>query len=443
MAAIDYIQQSWNKFRNNLLLRRLLTVLSLDVLVKASAFILLPVYLRLMTQDQYGIFNYIISIVYSFSVFLNLGLYISQSKLYHDYTEPAERGRLLYAINVLLVTGLLVIVVPVYLLGLDYKAVSFLFKNAIDYPRYRWWILCMSIVALFAFMLTNYFYTSENIRDIRKYSLWRMIGINVVSVGALFLFRKQDAVLVRFIVISVVECLLLIIFYPVYLRKIVAKVDQRIFGLALRIGLPFMLSSVFNFVITFGDKFFLEKYAPVAKLSVYYLAFSCSSVITILSNSLQNVWLPLFFQEKDLAKNIQRTKKIVKRLLLALLGISVAITAAVIVFLYFGVIPKNYNEIIYLLPVFLASQIILCVALLYSNYLTYFNKTPMVLWAGLFVSLLSVGLNMVLVPLYKVYGAAGTALVSNTCYLLIYFGAIRYYSKKHLDSMETKSLLNQ
>src|SRR5690242_14201543 len=115
-----------------MLLRRLLTVLSLDILVKASAVILLPLYLRLMQQEGYGVFNYILSIVYSFATVLNLGLYVPQSKIYHDYHDAASKGKLLFNINVLMAAGLLVIIVPAYLFKLDYAAIHFLFKNAVD-----------------------------------------------------------------------------------------------------------------------------------------------------------------------------------------------------------------------------------------------------------------------------------------------------------------------
>src|ERR1700743_1164094 len=95
----------WKRLKEDGPQRRLLTVLSLDIFVKASAVVLLPVYLRLMTQDEYGLFNYILSIIYAVAMLLNLGLYITRSKLYHDYPAPHERERLIASIHILLVGG--------------------------------------------------------------------------------------------------------------------------------------------------------------------------------------------------------------------------------------------------------------------------------------------------------------------------------------------------
>jgi O-antigen/teichoic acid export membrane protein len=434
MAVINLLTTQWTKLRNNLLLRRLLTVLSLDILVKASAIILLPIYLRLMTQDDYGVFNYILSITYAFSILLNLGLYIPQSKLSHDYSDPTEKGKLYYSINMLLFGSCLFLVAPIYIFRLDYYAVSILFKNAIHYDRYRLWVLLLTLTSLFAYMLTNYFYTVEMIDMIKKYSFSRVIGINVISILALYFLKKRDAIVIRFISIGVVEGLLLIIFYRHYIRKWVTSLDKRLAIKCLKLGLPVMLSNVFNIIINFGDKFFLEKNVSYKTLSIYYLGFSCASVISLLSNSLQNVWLPLFFKEKDLLRNLAKTRKMVLRLVWILTGLSLVILLAVIVCLRLSIIPGNYGPIVYVLPLLLAGQIVICLALLYSNYLIYFEKTSLILWSGLAVSAVSTLLNMLLIPKWQIYGAATTLLVANSCYLVIYYFIIKYYKERHLLS---------
>jgi O-antigen/teichoic acid export membrane protein len=383
-----------------------------------------------MSQEQYGSFNYILSIVYSFSLVLNLGLYIPQSKLYHDYADPERRGKLLYNINVILFIGLAVLVLPVYIFGLDYHAVRFLFRNSIQYDQYRSWILIMSIVALLAYMLNNYLYTAEKISVIKRYSLLRVAGINTISILALYLFRQGDAVKIRLVTISMVEFLLLLYFYSGYIRVMIPEFNGYLIKRCLKIALPIMVSAIFNIIINFGDKFFLEKYVDYKQLSIYYLAFSCVSVIAILSNSLQNVWLPIFFKEKDLKKNINKTNKMVLRLVGILVLLSIVILFSVVIFLDLKIIPASYSEVVYVLPMLLIGQIVICLALLYGNYLTYFEKTSIVLWAGLLIAGISVGLNITLIPLWKIYGAATTSLVSNICYLIIYYFVIQYYKKR-------------
>jgi O-antigen/teichoic acid export membrane protein len=421
----------WQRFKNNLLLRRLLTVLSLDVLVKASAFILMPLYLRLMTQAEYGIFNYILSIVYCYSVLLNLGLYVPQSKLFHDFADKKEKGKLIYNINLLILGGILLLVVPVYCFGLDFHLVKLLFTNTVDYPRYRWLILLMTLTALLAYMLTNFFYTAERIDLIKQFNLMRVIGINVISLAALYFLKKRDSIQVRFIAIGFVEGGLILTYYIHCIRVMQPKIDKKIMLRSLKLGLPIMFNTFSAIVINYGDKFFLEKYSGYNQLSVYYLAFSFSSIISLISLSLQNVWLPLFFKEKDLQRNMYKTRKMMIRLTVGIIALSCAIMVALVVFLWLRIVPPNYHETLYVLPIMLISQILACLALQYSNYLFYFEKTVFVLFAGIAIAVVDTLMNMYFVARFSIYGAAFTLLVSNVLFLTIYYWFYSYYRKKH------------
>ena len=83
-----------------------------------------------------------------------------------------------------------------------------------------------------------------------------------------------------------------------------------------------------------------------------------------------------------------------------------------------------------MLPILLIAQVVVSLAIFYSNYLIYFEKTALILWAGLGISILSVVLNLLLIPNLKSYGAAITLLISNGCYLIIYYAAFRHYKIK-------------
>jgi O-antigen/teichoic acid export membrane protein len=385
-----------------------------------------------MTQNEYGVYNYILSIVYSFSVFLNLGLFIPQSKLYHDFADPKERGFLFYNINVLLLLGIVVVVIPIYLLKFDFTIVAFLFKNPIRYGQYRIWMLLMTISSLFAYMLSNFLYTSERISVMNRYSLSRVVFVNLLSILILFVMQKQDAIAVRLAVTTAVELILLLVFYIFYIKQMSIGINLPLIRKCLRMGLPIMISSVFGMVINFGDKFFLEKNVNYQQLSIYYVAISFASIISLLSNALQNVWLPIFFKEKNLKENIRKTNKMIYRLVWILAGISVAIFLLVIVCIGINFIPRTYMQVISVLPILLAGQIIVCIALLYSNYFTYFEKTSVIFWTGLGISMLSIGLNMLIIPRWHIYGAATTILISNSCYLVIYYIFIQFFKRRHL-----------
>ena len=81
------------RYRNNDFARKLVTVMGFDLLAKASGFLLIPVYLRLMTQEEYGAYNFLVSIIQMLGLLLTLGLYIPQVKLYHSLPSKKEMNQ--------------------------------------------------------------------------------------------------------------------------------------------------------------------------------------------------------------------------------------------------------------------------------------------------------------------------------------------------------------
>src|SRR6188768_2676173 len=106
MNFVSNVKARIERYKKSILFNMLLTVLSIDILVKVSGIVLLPVYLLLMTQEEYGLYGYLLSIILTFSIILNFGLYIPLSKFYHDYQDTEKRGKLLFTISLLLVTML-------------------------------------------------------------------------------------------------------------------------------------------------------------------------------------------------------------------------------------------------------------------------------------------------------------------------------------------------
>jgi len=427
------IVKSWiGQYKENLLFNRLLAVLGIDILVKLSGIILLPLYLRLMTQEEYGLYGYLLSIILTFSGVLNFGLYIPLSKYYHDYEDARDKGRLLFTIFCLLGIVIAIVVLPIYYFGWDYHFVKILFKNSIDYASYRGPVLLAVLVSVLNFMLTSFFFTSEKISHLKKYNIFRIICINVFTVLFLYLLSGKDSVRTRLESTYVVELILFLIFSYYYAKELETKFSRKMAYTSLRLALPVMVSAVFGIVINFSDKFFLEKYGSFKNMSYYYLAVSCASVIPMLFASFQNAWLPLFLKEKDIQKNISKTNKLLVRLFLVFLVLSIGILIFLKILLQFGIIPGKYLQTIYVLPILLVSQIISALVPLYSNYLVYFEKTHIASITGLIISCISIGLSLALIPKYGVYGAALVSCVSNACYFAIYFFIVRAYTRKKL-----------
>jgi O-antigen/teichoic acid export membrane protein len=411
-------------YKNNLVINRLAKVFSVDVLVKASGFLLLPVYLRLMSQQEYGLYSYLISIVNTFALLLNFGLYIAQSKIYQDLPTIEHKGRFIYTLQLLLMVLLVPTLILVYSFKLDYSLFSILFNTPIDYKGYRFFILLAVVVSIYSFMLSNFFLTSEKIRHIQKYNFIRLIAINVLSIAMLSLLHN-DAVKTRFFYTYSVEFVLAVVFYYFYIKDMRRGFERPLALKAMRLGFPIMAVSVCDLVINFGDKFFIEKYVGISSLSIYYLAFSAASILPFFFSTLQNVWLPIFLKEKDLDENIRKTKKMMKQVALIFLLLSVGILVVMKACLLLHLIDKKYNDAMLLLPIVLLSQSISAITHLIINYMVYFEKTYLSSVVSASLGCMSIVLNFLFIRPYGIYGAAFSLLAINVVQIIVYYLIVR------------------
>lgn len=421
----------FQQYKDNVILNRFAKVFSVDVLVKASGFILLPVYLKLMTQQEYGLYSYLISIISTFSVFLNFGLYIAQSKLYQDL-EHKEKGRLLFTIHITLSLALLPLLLIIYGFKLDYVLLNFLFKNPINYSLYRFPILIAVVTSVYSFMLSNYFLTSERIRYIQRFNFLRLLLVNGLVLLILFFF-KGDAVGIRLKYSYMVELSITAVFFYFYIKAMSPSFDRQLAFKSLKLGLPIMASALCDIVINFGDKFFLEKYVGFKELSIYYLAFSGASVIPFFFSTLQNVWLPIFLKEKNLSENLRKTKKMIKQVSILLLLLCIGILVFVKLVLWINLIDnQKYSAVLRLLPIMLLSQAISALTHLLINYVVYFEQTYFTSLISVCFGCISLVCNLLFIRTYGMYGAAFSLLGINVLQFGVYYLLLKWNVRKRL-----------
>jgi O-antigen/teichoic acid export membrane protein len=419
IREISLLREYIGKYRKSAGLGRMLTVLSMDVLARLSNIILLPVYLRLMSQEEYGWYNYLLSIISTFALIFNFGLYVSQTKYYSDSHQSERRKTVLFNVILTLTLLLAVVVSVIYAFGLDYKLIHVLVKADIGYPRFRWSLLLAVIVSVYIIMLSNYFVTSEKIARFRQYNLYRLVFVNAIVIACLYLLHG-DRIHIRLEYTYLIEMLILLGFSVYYVREMKPRVDKEIIRSSLRLGLPYMLSAIWGLVSNYSDKYFLEKYGTAKDLSYYYLAFSIANVLYMVCMAVQNSWLPTFLREKDLHANIRMTKKMLTRLTAALLVLAAMLTLGLYLAIKWKIIAAKYAPALPVLPFLLIAQILNGLVLLTSNYMIYFEKTHWALFIGIPTSIIGLAMSYFLVPRWGTTGAVTAYLSVQMAYLILY-----------------------
>ncbi|MGE5435678.1 MAG: lipopolysaccharide biosynthesis protein [Syntrophothermus sp.] len=411
-------------YKDSIVLKRFTKVFTLDVLVRASNFILLPVYLKLMSKEEFGLYTYLYSFLSLFSLIMNFGLYLAVSKLYHDYKEH-ERKSLVFTINILLLFLLMVVLLPIYLTGADYYFIRVLLTHPFNYDIYRNYLFFSLIIAVLSFMMTNFFIASENIKYLQIFNFLKLVLVHGVVIYLLYTIN-DNSIKIRFQYAYLIEGLIILLFMFFYVKNMAVDFKIEYAKKALKIGLPSMFIFIFGLVYNLSDKFILEKYGTYSDMAIYNLGFTLASIISVVFNSFQSVYLPFFFKEKDLIKSFSRTKNILAKMSILFSLLSILIYIGIYFAIMLNLIDKEkYSEVLFILPILLASQIVQSAVLLFSNYVVYFEIVYVGTVIIAILSAVNLGLNLLLIPKYNYVGAAVSTLIITSLSLLFYYSYIK------------------
>ncbi len=403
----------------HIIIRRFTQLFAVDVIVKLIGFILLPVYLRLMSQTEYGVFGYFLGIVGTFNSFFNLGLYVSQSKLFFDY-KGEERKSFLFTMNVLLYVYILTAFIFIYFFRLDYMLIKILFSHPIQYDSYRASLFIGILMNIMISMLFNFLMTSEKIRIAQVYGLIRIVVENAVILTLLAVL-PGDKALIRINTFFIMELILAMGFSFFYFREMRPPFNFKMAGRALKIGLPIAAGGVIGIFYNFSDRFILEKVTHFADMAIYNLGTTIAGLVGMVFSTFHNIWLPLFYKEKDLKTNYRKSNKAVLMLIGALAVLGCGLWIVTFLLLRFSIIKSEYRQVLFLLPILLTGQVVQSVTFLYNNFMTYFEKSYIGTAMGIVASFIMLGFNLLLIPRWKIFGAGFSLVITSAACLTIYF----------------------
>lgn len=384
-------------------LQRYAWVFILDFFSKCFGYLLLPMYLTYMTQQQFGTYTYLFYIITAASNVFNLGFGTSTSKLFNVYQE--NRGSYLYSINVFIFSFLGVVLALCLLTGLD----SLIMKHLVDdvdfqYKNYRLSFLFYITYLVVYGQISVYYQFTNQIKKFQWVNLVRILVMNLVAVYFIKSALVDKTASTR---LDIEVILSWIIFIPLcyrYIKQFKVKFDWSPVKRSLIIGLPIIAASLASVIYTVSDKYFLQKNESIEVLAVYNLALFLTTPLGFMLTTFNLVWLPVFFREKSLEFNFKRTIFIFK--LLGALLISGALIIGIIVFMLvkFNGIPASYSDALKLFPFVVISVIIEAFCQLLNNFIIILERTLFTLVLTLLVGVMMYFLSRWLVPVHGING---------------------------------------
>ena len=386
-----------------------------NVLIRSVSVITAPIFTRLLTPADYGLFNNFFSwqniLACVFGLCLNYSIGRAKIDFKDDFNGFISSIQTLSAI-----TGFLLLVLALPFIGL-LSAFMEIDKG-----------LLISLLVMLIFS-PSISYLQSKYRFEYRYkenvliAIINTVGTVVISIILILLSDAENRYIGR-ILGSVIPIFILGIFAFIFLYiKGRTGINTQYWRYALRISLPMIPHGLAMVLLAQIDRIMLLKMADETAAGLYSFGYSYALIISVFTNAIMNAWQPWLYDNVSVGNYdaIKRSNKMLNTLGFVLMTAFIIMGPEVIMLL--GT-PAFYEAKWMVAPV-----VTVCYFQFIYSYFSlmeiYCKRTELIAIGSIGAALLKIVLNLYAIPRYGYVGAAYTTMVSYAVLMLYHWVIFR------------------
>ena len=388
-----------------------------NIIIAAVGYLLLPIYLRLMTQEEFGEFSFIISVMSSFSLILSLSLYVPFIRNYcADETDDLMRSNLVSTVFNSLFIWLIIIDLFLLLAKPLIIDIYIGFFNISNFANEKYYLVLLSLntggILLYCYSLLM---AKKNTRAIITFTLSRFIFVSASSlIFIYFNFLGQESVINRLFGVFIAELLVTLAYLFIYvIPNISLRINLLLLKDQFKIALPLIPSGLIGLITVAFDRGLITEHHGLKELANYNLAMMALVPMHMVMTATQVAWAPHLFSIKDPKSAMRQTIKTMKIAFLLMIISAPLLSLAIYLALIYNFIGAEYSVVPKIIIYASIGVIALVLLQLNNNMFVYLKKTKYQFGIGLMILIINLSVNILLIPNYSFYGAAVAAGLAN------------------------------
>lgn len=396
---------------------------SLPVQVKASFWFLIcsfiqrglsvittPIFTRLLSTSEYGLFSVFSSWKGIVAIFVTLSL---SAGVYTQGLIKFSDNRDVFSSSLQgLTTTLVVLWVSIYLIN----------------PGF--WNKCFSLstiqmFALFAVIWSSaaFAFWSAEQRVYYKYKalviISLLLSILKPALGIVLVINADDKVTARILGIVIIDFIAGAGFYTSQMHRGKVFYNKTFWKYALHFNIPLIPHYLSQTVLNSADRIMIERMVGASEAGIYSLAYSISSIMVFFNSALMDTISPWFYQRIK-EKDYKGIPSIAYSTLIGIAAVNILLIAfapeAVKIFA-----PEEYYSAIWIIPPVAMSVYFMYSYDLFAKYAFYYEKTFLIMLGSVIGALLNVVLNYIFIGRYGYQAAAYTTLFCYIVYAVVHY----------------------
>ena len=387
-----------------------------NILVKGSNIITIPLFTRLLTQEEFGEYNNFVSWSLILTIIATLNLDSTVSRARHDFEEDfkgyCKSIIVLGIVNTFFVFCFLIFLLPLFEQKMEMKYIFLMFAGIIFTP------------------IINIFLYVERL----KYNYRMVVIISTLQVilnillSFLLILIMEDSLLARIIGVQLSTIIIGIGLLVTVLKDAKkCKIATKYWKYAIRISIPYIPHLLSLNVLNSIDRIMITEYCGAAYTALYSIAYTCGVGIRLVTSAINVAFEPWMTEKMHQGKYSEVEKQTSNYLLLPILITVIVVLVAPEILLVLG--GKAYLDAeSIMLPITLGAfyQFIYT---MYVNVEQYEKKTVKMAIASVSVAVVNYVLNYYFIPLYGYQAAAYTTLFSYFLLMVIHYLIVKSIGK--------------
>ena len=371
---------------------------------KVGAFLLLPVYVRFLTQAEFGTLAIVSSLSGVLGILYRLGLDGSLMRLHFDLSA-GERHRLYGSVLVFTLAAaatlsILAVVMLGPLFGFLFPAVPFVPLGILG--------IAIALAAAAQFVPATLFRATGQAGRFVLYNFGGFLLVSVLTVILVVAGFGVGGVLTAQLIGAV---LLFAVAVIVVARLGAIRLDSGIIREALQVGLPLVPHAISGWALRLSDRWLiplliaLPQVQALAAVGAYSLGYQLGYVVSLVVTSVNAAWSPWFFRfgREDWGPAVYREMVSVVTAGTIVLAVGMSVIAVELVTTIAG---TSYASAADVLPIIAFASVAQGMYVMFSSVIFLAKATRRLAILTFIAASLNVALNLALIPLLGIVGAA-------------------------------------
>lgn len=377
------------------------------LLTRAVGFLLLPLYTRFLSLQDYGVIELLDLTGYVLAEFIALGIDQALMKYYHAYPDETDRHKTIStAVLFSAVSGLLFVVLLI-------PARHMFSREILGDDRYADLFL-LSFLTLFVSSMWRI--ERNTLRVQNRSALFTQLSVAYTAIAILFniyfvayLGKGPEGIFYSTLITASA--------FSAYLSWRIFRETGVHFDLSklrpmLSYGLFFVPVGLASFVLNFADRYFLRAFSTLEEVGLYALAYKIAMIVTMLvAVPFNQVWHSYLFEIRNQTNAKEVYSSVATYFLTVLIAVALGLAMLSREIVSIMAAP-SYLPAHTVLPILLVAMVFFCSDNVFQVGLWLTGKSGQLSTIKWVAAIANLGLNAALIPVLGMMGAAITTLVS-------------------------------